>query len=266
MSEMRLPEVGEQTANWLDSASVLVTGAGGGIGSAVCAAFLTRGANVVGLDLDESWIRRLEGRRLSGKVRAVTGDVTIARDVAAAVEEAQQTYGGLHVVITAAGVQAVGSVEDTSEETWQKVLDINLTGTWLVCKHAVPAMRHSGGGIILCLASTTALHPRERLGAYCVSKAGVGMLVRVLGREVAHEGIRVVGVCPTGVETPLLAGMIKELQEDGASADHNAGLMASKPVKRWLTADEVAETLVWLTSPAAPSITGSNIPLDFASA
>jgi NAD(P)-dependent dehydrogenase (short-subunit alcohol dehydrogenase family) len=261
MSEQRsLPR-----AEWLASASVLVTGAGGGIGRAACAVFASHGANVTGLDLDDSWSDELDAD-LIGKVRAVRGDVTRAEDVAAAVREAHEANGRLDVVVTAAGIQAVGSVEETSEQTWRKVLDINLTGTWLTCKHAVPALRASGGGTLLCLASTTALHPRQNLGAYCVSKAGVGMLVRVLGREVANEGIRVVGVCPTGVETPLLAEMIEGLRGVTDSDDTNAGLMASKPVQRWLSAEEVAGALVWLTSPAASAVTGSNIPIDFASA
>jgi NAD(P)-dependent dehydrogenase (short-subunit alcohol dehydrogenase family) len=251
-------------ASWLHGAGVLVTGAGGGIGSAACTAFLAAGAEVTGLDLTDSWLDGLPDD-LPGKARAVLGDVTDSAAVAAAVTSASEP-NGLDVVVTAAGIQATGSVEHTPEETWRNVLDINLTGTWLTCKYAVPALRASGGGTILCLASTTALHPRENLAAYCVSKAGVGMLVRVLGREVAAEGIRVVGVCPTGVDTPLLAGMLSGLRRAGQGSDENAGLMASKPVKRWLSALEVAEALVWLTSPAATGVTGSNIPIDFASA
>lgn len=220
---------------------------------------------MTGVDLDDSWAHRLNPD-LPGSLRVALGDVTRAEDMAAAVREAREANGGLHVVVTAAGIQAVGSLEETPEETWRNVLDINLTGTWLTCKYAIPALRDSGGGTILCLASTTALHPRERLGAYCVSKAGVGMLVRVLGRETASEGIRVVGVCPTGVETPLLAQMIEGLRGAAGHEDANAGLMASKPVQRWLTAEEVADVLVWLTSPAAAAVTGSNIPIDFASA
>jgi NAD(P)-dependent dehydrogenase (short-subunit alcohol dehydrogenase family) len=254
-----------RSAGWLGGASILITGAGGGIGRATCTAFLAAGANVTGLDLTESWLEGLSGE-LPGKARAVHGDVTKAEDVAAAVREVCEADGRLDVVVTAAGIQAVGPVESTSEETWRKVLDINLTGTWLTCKYAVPALRDSGGGTILCLASTTALHPRANLAAYCVSKAGVGMLVRVLAREVAGEGIRVVGVCPTGVETPLLAGLIAGLRAESGATDENAGLLASKPVQRWLSAEEVADALVWLTSPAAAAVSGSNIPIDFASA
>ena len=252
-------------APWLAGASVLVTGAGGGIGSAICGNLMAHGANVVGLDLGADWVARMAGG-LAGRVHAVTGDVTVEQDVAAAVQAAVAENGRLDLVIAAAGIQAVGSVEATPEDVWRKVLDVNLTGTWLTCKHAVPALRASGGGTILCIASTTALHPRVNLGAYCVSKAGVGMLVRVLGREVAKDSIRVVGVCPTGVETPLLAGMIDGLREGDTSSDQHGGLMASKPVQRWLTTDEVAESIVWLTSPAAAAVTGSNIPIDFASA
>lgn len=207
----------------LASASLLVTGAAGGIGSAARTAFLAAGADVTGFDLDDAWATPLDTEQ-PGALRTVRGDVTNT-----------------------------------------EVIDINLTGTWLTCKHATPALRASGGGTILCLASTTALHPRRNLGAYCASKAGVGMLVQVLGREVASEGIRGVGVCPTGVETPLFADMIEGLRGGAPSADPDAGLMASKPVQRWLTAREVADALVWLTSPAASAVTGSNIPIDFAS-
>jgi NAD(P)-dependent dehydrogenase (short-subunit alcohol dehydrogenase family) len=264
MSSPRPPDHVAQPAPWLAGATVLVTGAGGGIGSAVSAALLSHGATVVGLDLDDSWVGRLD-TSAAGQAHAVKGDVTVAEDVAAAVGAAVAETGRLDVVITAAGIQAVGSVESTPDPVWRQVLDINLTGTWLTCKHAVPALRDSGGGTILCIASTTALHPRVNLGAYCVSKAGVGMLVRVLAREVAKDSIRVVGVCPTGVETPLLAGMIDGLRGGDKAADPNAGLMASKPVQRWLSAAEVAGAIVWLTSPAAGAVTGSNIPIDFAS-
>lgn len=254
-----------QPAPWLAGATVLVTGAGGGIGSAVCSALLWRGATVIGLDLNESWLDRLDGSA-TGQAHAVKGDVTMEEDVATAVGAAVAETGRLDAVITAAGIQAVGSIEDTPGPVWRQVLDINLTGTWLTCKHAVPALRDNGGGTILCIASTTALHPRVNLGAYCVSKAGVSMLVRVLAREVAADSIRVVGVCPTGVETPLLAEMIEGLRGGDKSADSNAGLMASKPVQRWLSAAEVAEAIIWLTSPAAAAVTGSNVPIDFASA
>jgi NAD(P)-dependent dehydrogenase (short-subunit alcohol dehydrogenase family) len=264
MSSPRPPDHVAQPAPWLAGATVLVTGAGGGIGSAVSAALLSHGATVVGLDLDDSWVGRLD-TSAAGQAHAVKGDVTVEEDVAAAVGAAVAETGRLDVVITAAGIQAVGSVESTPDRVWRQVLDINLTGTWLTCKHAVPALRDSGGGTILCIASTTALHPRVNLGAYCVSKAGVGMLVRVLAREVAKDSIRVVGVCPTGVETPLLAGMIDGLRGGDKAADPNAGLMASKPVQRWLSAAEVAGAIVWLTSPAAGAVTGSNIPIDFAS-
>lgn len=251
-------------APWLAGSSVLVTGAGGGIGSAVCERLLAHGANVVGLDIDTGWLSRLTSE--PGRAQAVKGDVTADRDVSTAVDTAVAEYGRLDLVITAAGIQAVASIEQTPQDVWRKVLEINLTGTFLTCKHAVPALRSAGGGTILCIASTTALHPRTNLGAYCVSKAGVGMLVRVLGREVAKDSIRVVGVCPTGVETPLLAGMIDGLRQGDRTKDQHGGLMAAKPVQRWLRPDEVAESIIWLSSPAANAVTGSNIAIDFASA
>jgi 2,3-dihydro-2,3-dihydroxybenzoate dehydrogenase len=264
MTGGRLPD-----CPWLAGRGVLVTGAGGGIGRATCAAFLHCGATVLGADLDLDWVDELREMLGDGarNLLAVRADVTDTRAVASAVAEIEMAHGRLDVSVAAAGIQAVGSIEDTPEEVWRHVIDINLTGTWLLCKHAVPAMRRAGGGTILCLASTAGLHPRVNLGAYCVSKAGLTMLVRVLGREVAADGIRVVGVCPTGTDTPLLWGMIDGFNERLAgTANPDAGLMQGKPVQRWLTADEVAAALTWLTSPAASMVTGSNIPLDFASA
>jgi NAD(P)-dependent dehydrogenase (short-subunit alcohol dehydrogenase family) len=253
--------------SWLEGKTVLITGAGGGIGQAACLAFAAQGATVVGLDLRADWSAAVEGQAGSaaGLIHAVVGDATAADDVARSVQRGLDLNDRLDVVIAGAGIQAVGSVEDTSEETWRRVLDVNLTATWLVCKHAIPVLRAAGQGTILCLGSTAGLHPRANLAAYCVSKAGVSMLVRVLGREVAAEGIRVVAVCPTGVDTPLLHGMIEGLSGRAAATSHAAGLLEGKPVQRWLSAGEVADALVWLTSPAAAAVTGSSVPLDFGS-
>jgi NAD(P)-dependent dehydrogenase (short-subunit alcohol dehydrogenase family) len=254
---------------WLRGAGVLVTGAGGGIGRATCAAFVRSGAVVVGADVSSDWARsaRAELADAQGILSAVVADVTDSESVAAAVAETERRCGRLDIAVACAGIAAVGSVEDTPEETWRRVLEVNLTGTWLLCKHCVPAMRRAGGGTIICLVSTVGLHPRADLGAYCVSKAGLAMLVRVLGREVAADGIRVIGACPTGTDTPLLRGMVDGFNErPGATPHPDAGLLAGKPVQRWLTAEEVAAALTWLTSPDALMVTGSNIPLDFASA
>jgi NAD(P)-dependent dehydrogenase (short-subunit alcohol dehydrogenase family) len=253
--------------SWLQGKTVLVTGAGGGIGQAACLAFAAQGAVVVGMDLRDDWLEGARGQAGSaaGRIHAVVGDATAAHDVALSVQRGLDLNHRLDVAIAGAGIQAVGSVEDTSEETWERVLGVNLTATWLLCKHAIPALRAAGQGTILCLGSTAGLHPRANLAAYCVSKAGVSMLVRVLGREVAAEGIRVVAVCPTGVDTPLLHGMIEGLSGRAATTSPAAGLLEGKPIQRWLTTSEVADALVWLTSPAAAAVTGSSIPLDFGS-
>src|SRR5689334_8824908 len=168
--------------SWLQDKTVLVTGAGGGIGSAACLAFAAQGAVVVGLDLRDDWLEGVQGQAGSGAglIHALVGDATAATDVARSVQRGLDLNDRLDVVVAGAGIQAVGSVEDTSEETWQRVLDVNLTATWLLCKHAMPALRAAGQGTILCLGSTAGLHPRANLAAYCVSKAGVSMLVRVL--------------------------------------------------------------------------------------
>lgn len=253
--------------SWLMNRSVLITGAGGGIGTAACLAFASQGAVVAGLDLKDEWLE--PARRLAGKhaerLHAIVGDASDEEDVARAVQRTVELATRLDIAVAAAGVQTVGSVEDTSWDSWQRVIDVNLTGSWLLCKHAIPAMRAAGGGTILCLGSTCGLHPRANLAAYCISKAGVSMLVRIIGREVAHEGIRAVAVCPTAVDTPLGHSMIQGLRErtpDGAPA---GGPLEGKSVQRFLAPGEVAETLVWLTSPAAGAITGSSVPLDFGS-
>jgi len=265
---------------WLNGKGVLITGAGGGIGSAAAEAFLACGATVLGADLGVSWADSLKQRigPSGSNLHAVRADVTDSEQVAAAVQQMLSIHGTLDIAIAAAGIQAVGSVEDTSEEVWQRVMSINLTGTWLLCKHSVKAMKRGGGGTLLLLASTAGLHPRANLAAYCVSKAGVTMLARVLGRETAADGIRVVAVCPTGTETPLLRNMIAGLEAHQAggqqvtnqtaaanetTAQGDAGLMEGKPVQRWLQPAEVASVLTWLTSPVVAMVTGSSIPLDF---
>jgi NAD(P)-dependent dehydrogenase (short-subunit alcohol dehydrogenase family) len=261
-------EIGQLDCRWLKGKGVLVTGAGGGIGRATTTAFLRNGATVLGADLDTAWTESLRGEVGEGRERlhSVVVDVTDSTAVATAVDQLMRIHGRLDVAVAAAGIQAVGSVENTHEDVWRRVMDINLTGSWLLAKHSLPAMRRGGGGTLLLLGSTAGLHPRANLAAYCVSKAAVTMLARVLGREAAADGIRAIAVCPTGTETPLLRDMIAGLSAGQPVPDQqDAGLMEGKPVQRWLSPDEVAAALTWLTSPAAAMVTGSSIPLDFGS-
>ena len=247
---------------------MLITGWGGGIGRATCLAFARNGANVLGFDLDDKWIGSVQEQagEASKHIHAVAGDVTKASDVSNAVKMAERLFGHLDVAIAAAGIQVVAPLEETLEEEWERVLNVNLTGTWLLCKYSIRALRRAGGGSIICLGSTLGLHPRANLGAYCVSKAGVSMLVRVFGREVAADGIRVVAVCPTGVKTPLLQGIAEGIARHSSGTQGDAALLKDKPVRRWLEPEEVAEALVWMTHPASTPVVGSSIPLDFGSA
>src|SRR4051812_47342342 len=122
--------------SWLEGKTVVVTGAGGGIGSTACQAFAAAGSTVVGFDLDDGWLPAVRERAggAGRLIHALVGDATDAKAVSGAVQHALELTDRLDVAVAGAGIQAVGSVEDTSEETWQRVIDVNLTATWLLCK------------------------------------------------------------------------------------------------------------------------------------
>lgn len=244
----------------LDGKVALITGAGSGMGRAAAELFAREGARVVVTDVVEA-----AGTEAVDAIRAAGGDATFVRadvsrrdDCETMVQCATDTYGALHVLYNNAGVFPAddGGVLDTPEETWERVMDVNLKGVWLGCKAGIPAMLRSGGGSIVNVASFVALVGAATAQiAYTASKGGVLSMTREVAVEYARQGIRANALCPGPIETPLLA----ELLSDPARRQRR---MVHIPMGRLGRAEELAKAALFLASDDASYMTGSALVVD----
>jgi meso-butanediol dehydrogenase / (S,S)-butanediol dehydrogenase / diacetyl reductase len=213
---------------------VLVTGAGSGIGAAVARLLTSEGAAVVAADLT--------GTDVELDVRDETQVARVVRDV--------------DVLVNVAGVGSTTTAPETPLDVWEEVFAVNARGTFLCCKHAIPAMIARGGGSIVNIASVAAIVGLKNRAAYCASKGAVISLTRALAVDHVGDGIRVNAVCPGTIDTPWVRRLVEEA---GESLD---ALTARQPLGRLGTADEVAEAVAYLASDAAAFVTGSVLVID----
>jgi 3-oxoacyl-[acyl-carrier protein] reductase len=222
-----------------------VTGAAGGLGRATVAMLLADGWDVAALDLDPDGVPDLEGA--TGRLMRRRLDVTDAADVAAAIDEVVATLGDLDALVTIAGTNRLALLEDTTEELWDLLLDLNLKGTFLTCRAAVPSLRRRGGGRIVTMSSIFGIRGQERQVAYSASKAGVVGLTRALARELAPDDITVNALAPVMTLTPRVAGLPE---------DFKAQQLSRVPMGRYGTVDDVVGTIRFLLSDAGAFYTG----------
>jgi NAD(P)-dependent dehydrogenase (short-subunit alcohol dehydrogenase family) len=230
-----------------------ITGGASGIGAAAARALALRGVHVVVGDIQgdaaEALARDIGGVHVRCDVR---DDDEVARAVATCVAR----FGRLDFALNAAGI---GGVEvrtaDYPPESWELVIDVNLTGTWRAMRHEIPAMLASGGGSIVNVASVAGLAGFSRHPAYAASKHGVVGLTRTAALEYARRGLRINALCPGFTLTPMVQRMI----DAGVPADE---LAARVPVGRLGTPEEIAETVVYLCSPASAFMTGHALAID----
>jgi len=238
----------------------LVTGAAGGIGRATALAFAREGATVVVSDLEprreegEETVRLIE--EAGGRALFVPADVTSSADQQALVAETVAAFGRVDFAHNNAGVELQATVEDTEEDGWDRMLDVNLKGVWLGMKHQLPRMRAQGGGAIVNTASLAGLLAVPGLAAYIASKFGVVGLTKAAAIEVADANIRVNCVCPAATRTYMIERLSPERQ---------AELVAPQAVKRIGEPAEVAEAVVWLCSDRASLVTGTAMAIDLGS-
>lgn len=238
----------------------LVTGGGSGIGRATCEIFSERDGAVVVADVNEASAKATAERiaRKGGRAEAIRCDVTRWADVQAAVDAARRVFGRLDVVVNCAGILRGNRLEDTTEEDWNEVLRVNLTGAFLVTKAAMKAMREQGGGSIVHIASRMAIRVKEEHGAYAASKAGILQLTQMAALEGAPYGIRVNCICPGFIDTPMT-----RLSGPKESVDAQfAGWAKVCPLGRAGRPDEIARAMLFLASDEASFITGMALPVD----
>ena len=246
----------------LKGKSAFITGAASGQGRAAAKLFAEEGANVVVFDRDAAGASATADaiNEAGGSAHVCVGDVSRSADVAAAIRAARDTFGGVHVLYNNAAVWAPRRIDnivtELDESGWDTIIDINLKGVYLCCKHAIPAIIEAGGGSVINIASVAGLvGSRNASHAYSASKGGVISLTRAMAMAYARHGIRVNAICPGGVDTPMLAPLI-------GTPEGYERVAKSHPLGRLGRPEDVARCALFLASEESSWITGAIIPVD----
>ena len=234
----------------LQAKRALVTGAASGIGAACARRFSDEGATVTGLDLAEK-------PDDSGCEAWVQADVADEAAVIGAVGDAITRLGGVDVLVNAAGVLSVGGADTLDEAEWERVLGVNLKGTWLVSKHVVPHMLAAGSGSIVNLASIEGLEGFSGQTAYNVSKGGVVLLTRNMAADFGPAGVRVNCLCPGLIDTPMTS-----ILKDPAFAPVRDAFVGWHLLGRAGKPEEVAAAALFLASDDASFVHGAALTVD----
>jgi NAD(P)-dependent dehydrogenase (short-subunit alcohol dehydrogenase family) len=231
----------------LDGKVVLVTGAAGAIGSAIAGAVVQQGGSAITSDL-----------RRDGVDHAL--DVTSEADWARIIDAVERSARRLDGLVNAAGIVAIGTVEDTDFATWRRVLAVNLDGTFLGCKYAMPLLRRAGGAIVN-ISSVSGLVGGHNLAAYNASKGGVRLLTKSVALHGARQKppVRCNSVHPAFIEGPMADGMIAQFRDPVRARER---LSASVPLGRFGAPAEVAELCVYLLGDESAFVTGAEFVLD----
>jgi NAD(P)-dependent dehydrogenase (short-subunit alcohol dehydrogenase family) len=240
----------------------VVTGASRGIGSTIAAALVARGARVSLLGRDAESLATVS-KALGGPSRAapIVADVTDGGSVSDGFAKAREHFGPIHLLINNAGQAASAKFTATDEALWNRIIAVNLTGTYLCARAAVPDMLAAGYGRIVNIASIAGLRGAAYISAYAASKHAVIGLTRSLALEFATKNLTVNAVCPGYTDTDLVRGAIANIvsKTGRSAAEALASLVATNPQRRLITPEEVAHTVLWVCGPGAESITGQSI-------
>ena len=248
----------------LSGQHAVVTGATRGIGAAIAASLAAEGATVSLLGRDMPQLEQV-ANKLGGTERttAIAVDVTDSTSVTNAFTAARKHFGPVHILVNNAGQAASAKFMDTDEVLWNRILGVNLHGTYLCTRQAVPDMLQLGYGRIINIASIAGLRGGAYLAAYVASKHAVVGLTKSLALELARKNITVNAVCPGYVDTEIVQNAITRIMaKTGRNHEEALGtLVATNPQGRLVTPEEVANTVLWLCRPGSESINGQSIAI-----
>ncbi|MFP3896467.1 MAG: SDR family oxidoreductase [Anaerolineales bacterium] len=237
----------------------IVTGGSAGIGRATALAFARRGIKVVVADVNvpdgEGTVRMIE--KEGGEGLFVETDVSQVEDIQEMVERTIEAYGRLDFAVNNAGIEGEQApTADTSEENWDRVMDINLKGIWLCMKYEIPHMLEGGGGAIINMSSVAGRVGFAQIPAYTASKHGVIGLTKAAALEYAAENVRINAVCPGIIDTAMVD------RYTGGDEEARKQLLASQPIGRLGRPEEIADVVVCLCSERTTLVTGVALPAD----
>jgi NAD(P)-dependent dehydrogenase (short-subunit alcohol dehydrogenase family) len=247
---------------WLEDKVAIVTGAGNGMGRATAILFAQEGARVVIGDVDEAG-----GESAVAEIKANGGEATFVRcdvskeaDVIALVQTAERSFGGLNTIFNNAGIeQPVTPSTDVTEELFDRVIGVNLKGTFFGCKHAIPALKRAGGGTIVNNSSVSAFANVGGNISYGSSKGAIMSMTRILAIEYARENIRVNAICPGVIDTPMNQRNLAQSEDHDAVRER---WMSVTPIGRMGTPLEIARTVLYLASDMSSFTTGIGLLID----
>lgn len=238
--------------------SVLVTGAGSGIGRAAALAFADEGARLTLSDVNEAHGRATAALAVERGVEAtfVRADISRSADCEAMVKHAVDRFGRLDVAFNNAGINiAVAPIAEVSEADWNRIIATNLTGVFLCMKHEIPVMKRHGGGAIINTASVGGLIGTAGVTAYCASKHGVVGLTKSAALDCIQDGIRINAVCPGGTLTAMLSEWFKDPEVERRA-------VSQTPIGRMADPAEIARTVLFLASEEASFMVGHALVAD----
>jgi NAD(P)-dependent dehydrogenase (short-subunit alcohol dehydrogenase family) len=246
----------------LSEKRAIVTGAGSGIGRAIALRLAAEGAHVVISDVDEEAAMSVAseaGGEARGEHLVRQTDVTDSGEVEALVGSAVEEWGGLDIMVNNAGIGVAGTTTNTPENDYERVLDVCLRGTFLGMKHAIPAIRDSGGGSVINMSSVAALVGISDRAVYSAAKGAILAITRAAAIDHVEEGVRVNCIAPGTVDTPWI-GRITAGYDDPEEARRN--MQARQPHGRFVAPEEIAAMAAYLASDEAASVIGACMIVD----
>ena len=242
----------------LSGKRIIVTGAGSGIGRAIALRFAAEGARVVISDVDEEAATRVAAEA-GGETLVRKTDVTSTSDIETLVQTSVEEWGGLDVMVNNAGIGVAGTTTVTTEEDYERVMDVCLRGTFLGMKHAIPAIRDSEGGSVINMSSVAALVGIADRAVYSAAKGAILAITRAAAIDHVEEGVRVNCIAPGTVDTPWI-GRITAGYDDPEEARRN--MQARQPHGRLVTPEEIAAMAAYLASDESASVIGACMVVD----